>query len=233
MQVATGLGATGAALIDDVDMVHFTGSVPTGKKVMAKAAETLTPVSLELGGKDPMIVLRDADVDRAANAAVFWGMANGGQICMSVERVYVEEPIYDEFVSKVVEKRAEAAPGRAGRGGQRGGRRGHVPAAARPRRAPRERRRREGCARARGRQARRRTGRLLRAHRPHRRRPLDEDHDRRDVRPDAADHEGARRGGGLRLANDSRLRAQLERVDEGHREGRARSRGGCRPATPA
>jgi acyl-CoA reductase-like NAD-dependent aldehyde dehydrogenase len=85
-------------------MIMFTGSTATGKKVMAKAAETLTPVSLELGGKDPMIVLRDADIERAANAAVYYGMSNGGQTCISVERVYVEEPVYDEFVNKVVEK---------------------------------------------------------------------------------------------------------------------------------
>src|SRR5207247_11458821 len=65
-QVATGAGETGAALVDEVDMVMFTGSVRTGKKVMAQAAETLTPVSLELGGKDPMLVLADADIERAA-----------------------------------------------------------------------------------------------------------------------------------------------------------------------
>ena len=68
---------------------------------MARAAETLTPVSLELGGKDPMIVLADADLDRAANAAAWGGMMNSGQICMSVERIYVEEPAYDEFVAKL------------------------------------------------------------------------------------------------------------------------------------
>jgi acyl-CoA reductase-like NAD-dependent aldehyde dehydrogenase len=104
MQVATGRGATGAALIEHVDYVMFTGSVATGKKVAAEAAKTLTPHSLELGGKDPMIVLKDADLERAANGAVFWSMANGGQICQAIERVYVEEPIYDEFVNKVVEK---------------------------------------------------------------------------------------------------------------------------------
>jgi acyl-CoA reductase-like NAD-dependent aldehyde dehydrogenase len=103
-QVATGTGATGAALVDEVDMIMFTGSTATGKKVMAKAAESLTPVSLELGGKDPMIVLADADVERAANTALYYGMFNGGQTCISVERVYVEEPVYDEFVAKVVEK---------------------------------------------------------------------------------------------------------------------------------
>src|SRR5437764_2769151 len=87
--VATGTGETGAALVDEADMIMFTGSTRTGKKIMAGAAETLTPVSLELGGKDPMIVLRDADIDRAANTAVYWGMANGGQSCQSIERVYV------------------------------------------------------------------------------------------------------------------------------------------------
>jgi acyl-CoA reductase-like NAD-dependent aldehyde dehydrogenase len=103
-QVATGRGATGAALVDEVDMIMFTGSTATGKKVMQKAAETLTPVSLELGGKDPMVVLSDADVERAANHAVYYGMFNGGQTCISIERVYVEEPVYDEFVAKVTEK---------------------------------------------------------------------------------------------------------------------------------
>jgi acyl-CoA reductase-like NAD-dependent aldehyde dehydrogenase len=103
-QVTTGDGETGAALIDHVDYVMFTGSTPTGKKVMERAAKTLTPVGLELGGKDPMIVLRDADLERAANGAAFYSMQNGGQTCISVERVYVEEPIYDEFVSRVTEK---------------------------------------------------------------------------------------------------------------------------------
>ena len=117
MQVATGRGATGAALIEHVDYVMFTGSVATGKKVAATAAETLTPHSLELGGKDPMIVLRDADLERAANGAVFWSMANGGQICQAIERVYVEEPIYQEFVDKVVEKTGKLRQGVPGEPG--------------------------------------------------------------------------------------------------------------------
>src|SRR5438034_1481583 len=103
-QVASGYGETGAALVDEVDMIMFTGSTATGKKVMQKAAETLTPVSLELGGKDPMIVLSDADLERAANAATYYSMQNSGQTCISVERVFVEEPVYDEFVAKVTEK---------------------------------------------------------------------------------------------------------------------------------
>ena len=90
-------------------MIMFTGSTATGKKVMQKAAETLTPVSLELGGKDPMIVLSDADLERAANAATYYSMQNSGQTCISVERVFVEEPVYDEFVAKVTEKVARAS----------------------------------------------------------------------------------------------------------------------------
>jgi acyl-CoA reductase-like NAD-dependent aldehyde dehydrogenase len=112
-QVATGRGATGAALVDEVDMIMFTGSTPTGKKVMQKAAETLTPVSLELGGKDPMVVLSDADVERAANHAAYYSMFNAGQTCISVERVYVEAPVYDEFVGKVTEKVRAIRQGRS------------------------------------------------------------------------------------------------------------------------
>ena len=103
--VAVGEGSKiGNALIDAVDFVMFTGSTEVGKKVMARAAETLTPTAMELGGKDPMIVLRDANLERAANAAVHYSMQNGGQTCISVERVYVEEPVYDDFVARVTEK---------------------------------------------------------------------------------------------------------------------------------
>ncbi len=103
-QVATGRGATGEALVDEVDMVMFTGSAATGKKVMTRAAQSLTPVSLELGGKDPMIVLADADLERAANAAVSYGLNNSGQVCISVERIYVEDPVYDDFLGRVARK---------------------------------------------------------------------------------------------------------------------------------
>ncbi|MFI5044307.1 MAG: aldehyde dehydrogenase family protein [Acidimicrobiales bacterium] len=103
VQVVTGAGATGEALVrSGVDKIVFTGSARTGKRVMAAAAETLTPVLLELGGKDPMIVLDDADVARAAKGAVWGSMQNAGQTCMSVERVYVQEGVYDEFVDRVV-----------------------------------------------------------------------------------------------------------------------------------
>ena len=104
LDVVNGVGETGSALVDEVEFIQFTGSERTGRAVMKRAADTLTPVSLELGGKDPMIVLADADIERATNAATWGGMANSGQICMSIERVYVEEPIYDEFVAKLTEK---------------------------------------------------------------------------------------------------------------------------------
>ena len=103
--VATGYGPTGAALVESgIDRLVFTGSVETGRKIARAAAERLLPVSLELGGKDPMIVLAGANLDRAANAAVLGAFVNAGQICTSIERAYVEAPIYDAFLERVVEK---------------------------------------------------------------------------------------------------------------------------------
>ena len=203
-QVATGRGPTGAALIDAVDYVMFTGSVATGKKVAAEAAKTLTPVSLELGGKDPMIVLRDADLERAANGAVFWSMGNGGQICQAVERVYVEEPIYDEFVEQGRREDARAAPGRARRVGavevgavtfepQADIIEDHMKDAVD-----------KGAKVLVGGKRPPAAGPLLRADRRRRRRPLDEADDRGDVRPDPAGHEGARRGRGRRAWRTTR-----------------------------
>ncbi|MEA2406524.1 MAG: hypothetical protein QOE69_643 [Thermoleophilaceae bacterium] len=113
-QVVPGYGETAEALIDEVDFVMFTGSTATGKKVMARAAQTLTPVALELGGKDPMIVCSDADIERAANAAVHYSMQNAGQTCISTERVYVEEPIYDDFVRLVTDRVRELRQGAPG-----------------------------------------------------------------------------------------------------------------------
>jgi acyl-CoA reductase-like NAD-dependent aldehyde dehydrogenase len=110
-QVAPGFGETAAALIDEVDFVMFTGSTATGRKVMERAARTLTPLALELGGNDPMIVCADADLERAANAAVHYSMQNAGQTCVATERAYVEEPVYDEFVSLVTRKVAELRQG--------------------------------------------------------------------------------------------------------------------------
>ncbi|HKP46166.1 MAG TPA: aldehyde dehydrogenase family protein, partial [Pyrinomonadaceae bacterium] len=103
LEIVTGDGSTGAALIDArVDKIMFTGSVATGKRVAAKAAEYLTPVVLELGGKDPMIVLADADIAIAARGAVWGAFANSGQACASVERCYVHESIARNFIEQVV-----------------------------------------------------------------------------------------------------------------------------------
>jgi acyl-CoA reductase-like NAD-dependent aldehyde dehydrogenase len=104
LAVATGRAETGAAVIANVDFLQFTGSTRTGRKVAVACAERLIPFSLELGGKDPALVLADADLDRAANGIVWGAMFNSGQACVSVERVYVEAPIYDEFVAKLTEK---------------------------------------------------------------------------------------------------------------------------------
>jgi succinate-semialdehyde dehydrogenase/glutarate-semialdehyde dehydrogenase len=95
-----------ARLVEDprVGKIVFTGSVATGRKVMAAAAKNLTPVVLELGGKDPAVVCRDADLDRAARGIVWAAFMNAGQTCASVERVYVERPVADAFVAKVLEE---------------------------------------------------------------------------------------------------------------------------------
>ena len=102
MAMAQGAREVVEAVVDNSDYIQFTGSSATGAKVMERAARRLTPVSLELGGKDPMIVLEDADVDLAAHAAVWGAMFNAGQTCVSVERVYVLESVYDQFVAAVV-----------------------------------------------------------------------------------------------------------------------------------
>ena len=102
LALAQGAREVSEAVIDNSDFIQFTGSSATGAKVMERAARRLTPVSLELGGKDPMIVLEDADIDLAAHAAVWGAMFNAGQTCVSVERVYVLEPVYDQFVAAVV-----------------------------------------------------------------------------------------------------------------------------------
>src|SRR5947209_17546149 len=105
LQVVTGDGTTGAALVEaGVDKIMFTGSVATGKRVAQSAAKTLTPVVLELGGKDPMIVLEDAEVETAASAAVWGAFSNSGQACASVERCYVHESVAQKFIESVVEK---------------------------------------------------------------------------------------------------------------------------------
>ena len=104
-QLVTGFGQTGAALCRaGVDKVAFTGSTATGKKIMAACADSLTPVVIECGGKDALIVASDADLDAAADAAVFGGLSNAGQTCAGVERVYAVASVYDAFVAKVTAK---------------------------------------------------------------------------------------------------------------------------------
>ncbi len=99
MQVVIGAGAVGGALLEsDIDKVVFTGSVATGKRVAEIAARRLLPAVLELGGKDPMIVLEDADLDVASSGAVWGSMMNAGQTCLSVERCYVQRAVYDKFL---------------------------------------------------------------------------------------------------------------------------------------
>lgn len=105
VQVVTGDGTTGAALVDaGPDKIMFTGSVATGKKIAAAAAKNLTPVVLELGGKDPMIVFEDANLDLAADAAVWGAFCNSGQSCSSVERLYVQESVADKLTGLIIEK---------------------------------------------------------------------------------------------------------------------------------
>jgi len=105
LQAVHGLGDVGAALCrSGIGKLAFTGSTPTAKKVMAACAETLTPVIIEAGGKDALIVDADADVNAAAEAAVWGGMTNAGQTCIGIERVYAVAPVYDEFVAAVVAK---------------------------------------------------------------------------------------------------------------------------------
>jgi acyl-CoA reductase-like NAD-dependent aldehyde dehydrogenase len=111
-QVVTGNGSTGAALCRaGVDKLAFTGSAPIGRTVMAACAENLTPVLLELGGKDAMIVDDDADVVAAADAAVWGGMSNAGQTCIGIERVYATSAVYDRFVAEVTSQVAQLRPG--------------------------------------------------------------------------------------------------------------------------
>ncbi len=113
--LVVGDGETGAALVEsDVDKISFTGSVRTGRRVAEVCGRRLVPCTLELGGKDPMIVCADADLERAAHGAVFGAFANAGQICTSTERVYVVDEVADEFTRRVVEETSELRQGAHG-----------------------------------------------------------------------------------------------------------------------
>ena len=110
--LVTGLGDTGAALCrSGVDKIAFTGSAATGRKVMAACAEGLVPVLMECGGKDALLVDADADLEAAADAALWCGMSNGGQTCIGTERVYVADAAYDRFVDILTAKAQDLAPG--------------------------------------------------------------------------------------------------------------------------
>lgn len=107
-----GDGRVGAALVESQpDLIYLTGSTRTGRMVLKVAAETLTPVICELGGKDPMLVLEDADIAAAARWGVWGAFYNTGQTCMSVERVYVAEPVYDAFLQAVLEETSQLKVG--------------------------------------------------------------------------------------------------------------------------
>ena len=189
VQVVTGGGATGEALVrSGVDKICFTGSVRTGKRVMAAAADTLTPVLLELGGKDPMIVCADADLDRAAAGAVWGAFQNSGQTCMSVERVYVDEAVFEPFVDRVV-ARTQAIRQGVGSGHDIGSMT-FPPQLDIVERHVADARDKGATVLTGGRPGRGARRPLVRADRAGRRRPLDGHHARRDVRSGAADHEG-------------------------------------------
>jgi acyl-CoA reductase-like NAD-dependent aldehyde dehydrogenase len=110
--VVSGDGSTGAALVEaGCDKISFTGSVRTGRKIAEACGRALIPCTLELGGKDPMIVCEDADLERAARGAVWGAFANSGQVCISTERVYVVEPLAEAFTRRVVELTQELRQG--------------------------------------------------------------------------------------------------------------------------
>jgi succinate-semialdehyde dehydrogenase / glutarate-semialdehyde dehydrogenase len=108
LAIQAGDGPVGQALIDATDCVCFTGSVPTGRKVALQAAERLIPAFLELGGKDPLLVLEGADLDAATDAALRGSVLATGQACQSIERIYVHRRLHDAFLSRLTEKAAAA-----------------------------------------------------------------------------------------------------------------------------
>ena len=114
LQVVVGHGETGAALCRaGVDKVAFTGSPRTARRVMAACAETLTPVLVEAGGKDALLVDEDADVEAAADAAAWGAFANAGQTCTGIERVYVHEKVHDDFLASLADRARRVHAGRA------------------------------------------------------------------------------------------------------------------------
>lgn len=104
MSIVIGDGQTGAELVNNVDIVCFTGSVATGRKVATNAASNLIPAFLELGGKDAAVVFDDVDLERTASSLIWGSMANAGQVCLSVERVYIQDTIYNELAQLLADK---------------------------------------------------------------------------------------------------------------------------------
>ncbi len=102
--VGSGSAVSEGFLNYGIDKIFFTGSVPVGQQLMQQAAKTLTPLSLELGGNDPMLVFEDANLERAANGAIWAGFQNAGQSCGGVERVYVHESVYERFLELMIKK---------------------------------------------------------------------------------------------------------------------------------
>jgi acyl-CoA reductase-like NAD-dependent aldehyde dehydrogenase len=112
LQLLTGDGSTGALLCSaGLGAVAFTGSTAVGRKVMAACAATMTPVVIEAGGKDAVLIDADADLIKTVDAVAFGAFSNAGQTCVAVERVYVHEDVYDEFLSLLSEKARELHPG--------------------------------------------------------------------------------------------------------------------------
>jgi acyl-CoA reductase-like NAD-dependent aldehyde dehydrogenase len=112
LQLITGPGSTGEALArSGVDKIAFTGSAETARKVIIAAADTLTPVLAECGGKDALLVSADADLDAAADAAAWGAMANAGQTCVGIERVYVADAVYHSFLERLTQRVSSLRPG--------------------------------------------------------------------------------------------------------------------------
>lgn len=105
-RIVSGGSRAGGALVEseNTDLICFTGSTEVGKNIIKKCADRLKPFILELGGKDPMIVSEDADLERAANGALWGSLHNSGQTCISVERIYVVEPVHEKFIARLQEK---------------------------------------------------------------------------------------------------------------------------------
>jgi acyl-CoA reductase-like NAD-dependent aldehyde dehydrogenase len=104
LKYVVGDGQTGAAIVDNVDIVNFTGSVPNGRKVAEACARRFIPCMLELGGKDPVVITPSADLDKAASAVLRGAVTSTGQVCFSIERIYVHESVHDEFVERLAAK---------------------------------------------------------------------------------------------------------------------------------